>query len=111
MRLFSRSADAIVGRFFEGATAMEQTYTRNSFYGSVPPDRNDTWSAFAGEVERLGLTHALRAHVPPRAHAGVLRRDASGRLTIEDMGFGSSLRRMCEGRWRGVRGALWDGGI
>lgn len=70
MRLFSLSADAIVGRFFEGATAMEQTYTGNSFYGSVPPDRNDTWSAFAGKVERLGFSHALRAHVPPRAHVG-----------------------------------------
>ena len=155
MRLFSRSADAIVGRFFEGATAMEQTYTGNSFYGSVTTEtilkvpsqeRSSAWAsrtpfvpmcchgrtrAGVPKVDASGLQGSgarstswcgcwgWRAFLSrwrwrgwralfsagERWHggsscAGGTKAREGGRLMIGDMGNGSSLRRMCGGRWR-----------
>jgi hypothetical protein len=78
MRLFSRSANASVGRFFEGATAMEQTCTSNSFRGSVPTemilgvpsqDRSSAW---------VSRTPFVPMCCHGRTRAGVPKVDASG---------------------------------
>ena len=77
MRLFSRSADASVGRFFEGATAMGQTCTSNSFRGSVLTKTILEVHSQDGSSARASRTPFVPMCRHVRTRAGVPKVDAS----------------------------------
>jgi len=110
--LFSRSANASVGRFFEGATAKEQTCTNNSFRGCFPTET--ILGVHLQDGSSAWVSRTLPAHVLPRAHAGGPKVDTSG-LQIESLehelvrllGLAAFPRRW---QWRGWRERSSAGG-